>query len=133
MGGGGGREGEEGGGGRVGGGRGGGRGGRGRGRGGRGGGVGRGGEGGGGGRGGSWNISLRLPSGTGSTDLRMSCVTVTVLCGFSFTNHGPQILKSSACASAQPPTRDCTYRYLLIMVCYGGIIIHIRLPVSFWQ
>ena len=62
-----------------------------------------------------------LASGTGSTDLRMSCVTVTVLCGFSFTNNGPQILKSSACASAQPPTRDCTHRYLLIMVCYEGL------------
>ena len=59
------------------------------------------GGGGGGGGEGSWNISSRVPnpppplprlaSGTGSTDLRMSRVTVTVLCGFSFTNNGPQI------------------------------------------
>ena len=53
-----------------------------------------------GGRGGVRGLEHRLKSphpppplrlGYGSTDLRMSCVTVIVLCGFSFTKNGPQI------------------------------------------
>ena len=67
------------------------------------------GRGGGGGGKGSWNISSRVPTPPppppppsplppprlryGIYDLRMSCVTVTVLCGFSFSSNGSQITK----------------------------------------
>ena len=72
----------------------------------------------------------RLRSGTGSTDLRISCVTVTVLCGFSFTNHGSQITMFQN----QMPAHQPNLQHVITHICtcsswyITGVIIRIRFP-----
>ena len=77
--------------------------------------------------------SPRLRSGTGSTDLRISCVTVTVLCGFSFTSNGSQI----TIFQNQMPAHQPNLQHVITHICTcsswfitGGYNMY---TLSFWQ
>ena len=96
----------------------------------------------GGGGKGSWNISSRVsttpppppPLALGQVrDLRISCVTVTVLCGFSFTNHGSHITMFQN----QMPAHQPNLQHVITHICTcsswyitGGYNTY---TLSFWQ